>query len=57
MNIGMYKIRIMASLVILAALMIVAAEATAFAEDSGVNGVHYWFVVRNEQGTLKEIML
>lgn len=33
----MDRIRLMASLVILAALMIVAASTTAFAEDSGVN--------------------
>ena len=37
MNIEMDRIRLMASLVILAALMIVAASTTAFAEDSGVN--------------------
>ena len=37
MNIEMNGIRIMASLVILAALMIVVTSATAFAEDSGMN--------------------
>ncbi len=36
MNIEMDRIRVMASLVILAALMIVAASTTAFAEDSGM---------------------
>jgi hypothetical protein len=36
MNIEMYRIRIKASLVILAAFMIVATSATAFAEGSGV---------------------
>jgi len=37
MNIEMNGIRIVASLVILVALVIVAASTTAFAEDSGVN--------------------
>ena len=36
MNIEMDRIRLMASLVILAALMIVAASTTAFADDSGM---------------------
>ena len=37
MNIEMERMRITASLAILAALMIIAASTTAFAEDSGVN--------------------
>jgi len=36
MNIEMNRIKMMAPLVILAALMVVAASTTAFAEDSGM---------------------